>query len=204
MVQVLVAAVWKEQSSESWNKTNLFDKLYLWNFDPPHVQDSDVNISTKTRRTYLPLHFLTLFLLASLGADWPIRNSLSQTAQPIMARARRGRVMGDVMEVAVCDCTEEDGWDNHDNNGNQSENERQTELKPDWFKMKWREELGIVMSQFHKGVKKGSIVRLTDDITAGGGCGFMRSGDRTPPTLTPPFSPKFNHLPLMGTLHRER
>lgn len=48
------------------------------------------------------------------------------------------------------------------------------------------------------------MATLTDDITAGCGCGSMRSGDRHPANMTPPPpSPKFNHLPLMGTLHRE-
>lgn len=37
--------------------------------------------------------------------------------------------------------------------------ERWAELKTDWFEVKWWEELGKVMSQFHMGVK----MRLIDD-----------------------------------------
>lgn len=108
--------------------------------------------------------------------------------------------MGGVMEVVV-----EDGWDNHnDNNINQSERERRPELKPDWHEVKWWEELGIVMSQFHMGVR----------MEHGHANWWHHSGLwewlhaqwwQTPRQhdSPPPPSPKFNHLPLMGTLHRE-
>lgn len=65
------AAAWKEPTSESWKRTNWTSILRFT------IQDSDKNISATRRRTDLPLHSLTLFLLASLGADWPIRSSLS-------------------------------------------------------------------------------------------------------------------------------
>lgn len=55
------------------------------------------------------------------------------------------------------------------------------------------------MSLFHIELKKCSMATQTDDITAGGGCGSMQSAH----PLHLPLHPPYDHLPLMGTLHRE-
>lgn len=56
------------------------------------------------------------------------------------------------------------------------------------------------MSIFHIELKKKcGMATQTDDITAGGGCGSMHSAH----PLHLPLHPPYDHLPLMGTLHRE-
>lgn len=85
--------------------------------------------------------------------------------------------MSDVMEVVVCD------WRRRDVTTTKKQQKlqpiREQEMgRPDWFKMKWWEGLGIMMSQFHMKVENKAT--LNDDITAGRGRSSMH-----PPNMSP-------------------
>lgn len=68
VVQVLGAAVWKEETVQSPRRKQTSLVSWFLQLDPwKTTQDSDVDTSTKTWWTNLPLRSLTLFLLASLG-----------------------------------------------------------------------------------------------------------------------------------------
>lgn len=130
------------------------------------------------------LHLLTLLLLASLWVDWPIRSILSQTAQPISK-------MSEVMTWTFMT----GGWQKAKQTWEPISG-KEVDGTESWL-VCCESVGGFVMPLYQTRVKWGNF--HTKSMTSQQ---VLWIGEN-PKHDSNLFSPNFNHLPLMGTLHRE-